>query len=116
MKKDHLVVGDSVFTSPVGPGIITGVTDAGYPQVNHVAVARLVHRTDEGQFVTVDHYGSYADGNYNMAATGFNKDNSVVVVDSIEMANSFIKDIGAVPKVFFNKEGIVVSSVSEMFT
>ena len=113
--KEYLTVGDSVFNSPVGPGIITGITDAGYPQVDNIAVGRLVHRTKDGEFIAVDARGSYAAGRYNMAAVGFVKDNSVVVVDSIEMANNFIKDIGAAPKVFFNKEGAVVSSVEEMF-
>ena len=45
MSPDYLQVGDTVADSPVGPGVITGITDAGYPQVNHVAVGRL-KRTD----------------------------------------------------------------------
>lgn len=35
-------VGQRVFDSPVGGGTVTGVTDAGYPQVNHVAVSWLL--------------------------------------------------------------------------
>ena len=45
MNPDYLQVGDTVKDSPVGPGEITGITEAGYPQVNHVAVAWLI-RTD----------------------------------------------------------------------
>lgn len=55
MRPDCLQVGDTVADSPVGPGVITGITEAGYPQVNHVAVARL-KRTDG---VVFDPYGSY---------------------------------------------------------
>ena len=55
MLADYLQVGDTVADSPVGPGVITGITEAGYPQVNHVAVARL-KRTDG---VVFDPYGSY---------------------------------------------------------
>ena len=42
MHQDYLQVGDLVKDSPVGPGVITGMTEAGYPQVNHVAVAVLI--------------------------------------------------------------------------
>jgi hypothetical protein len=44
-----LEVGDPIAYSPVGPGKITGITDAGYPQVNHVAVSVLV-RVDGAVF------------------------------------------------------------------
>ena len=56
MDPNHLAVGDAVKDSPVGPGHITGITDAGYPQVNHVAVARLT-RTDG---IVFDPHGTYA--------------------------------------------------------
>lgn len=36
-----LQVGDVVNASPVGPGKITGFTERGCPQVNHVAVSWL---------------------------------------------------------------------------
>lgn len=36
-----LEVGDAVKDSATGPGTITGITDAGYPQVNRIAVAWL---------------------------------------------------------------------------
>lgn len=55
MHPDYLQVGDTVAESGVGPGTITGITDAGYPQVNHVAVARLI-RTDG---ITFDPYNKY---------------------------------------------------------
>ena len=35
----YFEVGDVVKDSPIGSGTITGITDAGYPQVNHIAVA-----------------------------------------------------------------------------
>lgn len=40
--KDYIEIGDAVSQSGVGAGVITGITDAGYPQVNRVAVAWLV--------------------------------------------------------------------------
>lgn len=40
-------VGDSVVRSPVGPGRLTGITAAGFPQVNEVAVAWLVAENGE---------------------------------------------------------------------
>ena len=56
MYKDYIQVGDTVAESPVGPGTVTDITDAGYPRVNHVAVACL-KRTDG---VVFDPYGHYA--------------------------------------------------------
>ena len=41
MKPDQIEVGDPVRASPVGPGTVTGITQAGYPQVNRVAVTWL---------------------------------------------------------------------------
>lgn len=41
MADEYLEVGDAVKDSPTGAGVITGITDAGYPQVNHIAVAWL---------------------------------------------------------------------------
>lgn len=38
---DRIEIGDPVEASPVGPGEVTGFTERGYPQVNHVAVAWL---------------------------------------------------------------------------
>lgn len=45
MNVNYLAEGDTVKDSPRGPGTITGITAAGFPQVNHVAVAWL-ERTD----------------------------------------------------------------------
>lgn len=42
---DYFEVGDTIAASPVGPGTLTGITQAGYPQVNHVAVT-WIERTD----------------------------------------------------------------------
>ena len=41
MAGDYIEIGDAVKDSPRGAGTVTGVTDAGYPQVNGVAVAWL---------------------------------------------------------------------------
>ena len=49
MAGDYLEVGDVVKDSPTGPGTITNITDAGYPQVNHIAVAWL-ERADGAVF------------------------------------------------------------------
>ena len=43
--KDYIAIGNTVSRSPVGAGVITGITEAGYPQVNYIAVAQL-ERTD----------------------------------------------------------------------
>lgn len=45
--KDCIEVGDVVVESPVGAGRVTEISDAGFPRVNHVAVAwvRLVDGT-----------------------------------------------------------------------
>lgn len=45
MNQTYIQEGDEVADSPVGPGFVTGVTQAGYPQVNEVAVVWL-RRTD----------------------------------------------------------------------
>lgn len=37
----YIEIGDAVSDSPLGAGSVTGITDAGYPQVNGVAVAWL---------------------------------------------------------------------------
>ena len=42
---DYIAIGDTIKRSPVGAGVITDITDAGYPRVNHIAVAQL-ERTD----------------------------------------------------------------------
>ena len=41
MAGEYLEIGDAVKDSPTGPGTITDITDAGYPRVNHIAVAWL---------------------------------------------------------------------------
>lgn len=45
MSPNHIEIGDTIARSPVGAGMVTDITDAGYPRVNDVAVAWLV-RTD----------------------------------------------------------------------
>lgn len=45
--KDSIEIGDAVSHSPVGAGTITGFTERGFPQVNHVAVAWLRLPTGE---------------------------------------------------------------------
>lgn len=49
MHPDCILPGDAVKASPVGAGTVTGITDAGYPQVNHIAVGWL-ERTDGAVF------------------------------------------------------------------
>ena len=55
MDPKRLCIGDTVAESPVGPGVVTDITDAGYPQVNHIAVACL-KRTDGAVFDPFGHY------------------------------------------------------------
>ena len=66
MSKDTLVVGDSVFNSPVGTGTVTGITQAGYPQVNDIAVGRMVHKTEDGKFLVFDPNNTYSKGDWEM--------------------------------------------------
>jgi hypothetical protein len=54
-RQKPLVLGDKVIDSPVGPGEVTGFSEVGYPQVNHVAVARL-KREDGRVFDPFGHY------------------------------------------------------------
>ena len=58
MDDKYFTVGDTIDASPVGPGILTDVAHAGYPQVNGVAVAGL-RRVDGAVF---DPYGHYKHG------------------------------------------------------
>lgn len=101
--KDSLTIGDTVFNSPVGPGIITGITDAGYPQVNHIAVNRLVHKTPECQFLVYDPVKSYSSGDWLMFIDderfpGKGVPDSVVIVRSSEEAISFCIAVKSLPK------------------
>ena len=50
--------------SPVGPGIVTGETQAGYPMVNHVAVTWLI--LDDDQWTLHDPAGRFRTGNWKM--------------------------------------------------
>ena len=45
MRPDKLSIGDTIASSPIGSGVITDMSDAGYPMVNHIAVSQL-KRTD----------------------------------------------------------------------
>jgi len=45
MSPKYIDVGDMIADSPVGAGEITGVTLAGFPKVNHIAVT-WIERTD----------------------------------------------------------------------
>lgn len=40
--KQQINVGEKVAWSPVGPGVFTSITDAGYPKVNDIAVTCLI--------------------------------------------------------------------------
>lgn len=39
---DGIAIGSKITESPVGPGVLTDISDAGYPRVNHVAVTCLI--------------------------------------------------------------------------
>lgn len=56
MDPENIAVDDTVSASPVGSGKVTGITEAGYPQVNHVAVAWL-ERPDGARFDPHNHRG-----------------------------------------------------------
>jgi hypothetical protein len=45
--KGYIEVGDIVKDSPMGAGTVTGITHAGYPQPNEVAVGWLLTEHDE---------------------------------------------------------------------
>lgn len=47
-------IGDRIAASPVGRGVITGVTERGYPRVNEIAVATFIAE-DGGVFNPHDH-------------------------------------------------------------
>ena len=49
MAGEYLEAGDVAKDSPTGPGTVTGITAAGYPQVNRIAVAWL-ERDDGAMF------------------------------------------------------------------
>jgi hypothetical protein len=49
-----LKIGDMVDDSAVGCGTITGFTERGYPQVNHIAVGWLF--TENGDLFNPHHY------------------------------------------------------------
>jgi hypothetical protein len=56
MDPNNIHIDDDVSESPVGPGKVTGITEAGYPQVNNVAVACL-KRADGAVFDPYGHMG-----------------------------------------------------------
>lgn len=101
--KNCLSIGDIVFNSPVGAGTLTSITDAGYPQVNHVAVTRLVYRTTDGRFIAFDPKYSYAKGDWEMFLDDErypSKDapESIVVLRSSKEAIDFCEAVGSLPK------------------
>lgn len=113
--KTELYVGDTVFNSPVGSGIITGITERGYPQVNHVAVARLVHKTEEGEILIYDPHHSYNDGKYKMCSSDYTGDPTAVSASDIDEAIMFIKVAGKQPNTYINKQGQEVAAPELMF-
>ena len=44
--RTEIKIGEMVKNSPVGAGIFTDITEAGYPRVNHVAVTWMVMDDD----------------------------------------------------------------------
>ncbi len=59
MCTNMLNVGDIIDDSPVGGGTITGFTERGYPQVNHVAVGWLL--TENGLLFNPHNYSDIND-------------------------------------------------------
>jgi hypothetical protein len=49
MAGQYIEIGDVVKDSPKGAGTVTDISDAGYPRVNHVAVAWM-ERDDSAIF------------------------------------------------------------------
>lgn len=101
--QDAILLNDDVFNSPVGAGKITGITDSGYPKVNHVAVARLVIKIKEDQFLIYDANGSYARGEWEMFIDDerfpADKENpSIVIVRSSKEAIAFCNAVKSLPK------------------
>lgn len=101
--KESLIIGDTVFNSPVGSGTITDITDAGYPRVNYIAVGRLVHKGEDGSFYAFDPNGTYAKGDWEMFLDderfpGPSASEGVVVVRSSAEAIAFCEAVGSFPK------------------
>lgn len=67
MRPDYFAIGDAVEDSPVGPGTITDISEAGYPRVSHVAVGCL-RRTDGVVFDPFGHYRKQV--SFNLVASG----------------------------------------------
>lgn len=100
--KDSLTVGDSVFNSPVGCGVITDVTPAGFPQVNNIAVARLIHKTKYGKFMVFDPYETYSKGDWslflvNESFSTRDISNSAVVAHTSQEAIDFCNTVKSLP-------------------
>lgn len=101
--KDAIMLNDDVFNSPVGAGKVTGLTDSGYPQVNHVAVARLAIKIKEDHFLIYDANGSYSRGEWEMflddeRVPADSQSSSVVVVRSSQEAIAFCMAVDSLPK------------------
>lgn len=64
MNPNGIEIGDPIKASPVGPGTMTGITEAGYPQVNQIAVAWL-ERPDGARFDPWDKHGGSRAGQEN---------------------------------------------------
>ncbi|MDD2879702.1 MAG: hypothetical protein PHQ58_04650 [Rhodoferax sp.] len=101
--QDVIILNDEVFNSPVGAGKITGMTDSGYPQVNHVAVARLAIKVKEDQFLIWDANGSYSRGEWEMFIDderfpAEKEQHSFVVVRSSQEAIAFCNAVRSLPK------------------
>ncbi len=62
MNPNELAIGDTISESPVGAGVITTITEAGFPRVDEVAVA-WVRRVDGATFDPYSKVGGSKDGN-----------------------------------------------------
>lgn len=100
---DSIAIGDSVFNSPVGAGTFTCISDTGYPRVDYVTVARLVHKTPEGQFLIYDPHHSYRNGEWEMFIDderfpGKDLPQGVVIVRSSKEAIDFCTAVKSLPR------------------
>lgn len=91
-----------VLFSPVGPGIVTGVTQAGYCQVNHIAVTWLIlYHLEEKRYYSSDDCSHLHDGKIKIFyKKGYDPVNDApinvgsIVIGSQEQFLQLRKDIG----------------------
>lgn len=100
---DAFAIGMEVFNSPAGPGKITGITESGYLQVDHIAVVRLAVKIKDNEFAIYDANGSYARGDWEMFIDderfpSSKESPSVVIVRSSLEAIAFCQAVKSLPR------------------